>query len=157
MSGVAVHEASHAAVALALGRKVAHIEREVGWVDPGEQAGHARVPIGDRFEASQVPICLAGYASTGRADWPPDYEQAQEEDLEGLSLVLKALRVTPEIYNEMVELTRDVLADPRVIELRDALARALDAVPTLYESEINEIAAAIIPEAKEPIACNASF
>jgi hypothetical protein len=157
MSGVAVHEASHAAVALALGRRVAHIEREIGYVAPGEQGGHARVPLGNRIEATQIPIQLAGYLSGGRADWPPDYEQAQEEDLEGLSLTMKALRVGPQDYTALVELTRDVLADPHVIELRDALARALDAVPTLYEPEINEIAAAIIPEAKEPIGCNTSL
>jgi hypothetical protein len=159
MSGVAVHEASHAAAALALGRKVEHIEREIGYVAPGEQGGRARIPIGDRIEASQIPICLAGYASTGRADWPPSYEEARTEDLEGLGLAMKALRVGPQDYAELVRLTRDVLADPHVRELRDALARALDAVPTIYTSEINEIAEAVgfpIPEAEEPILCNTS-
>jgi hypothetical protein len=72
---------------------------------------------------------------------------------------MKALRVGPQDYAELVRLTRDVLADPHVRELRDALARALDAVPTIYTSEINEIAEAVgfpIPEAEEPILCNTS-
>ena len=69
--GVCLHEASHAAGAIALSRQVAHVEREPGSVLPGEQLGHCLAPIGERLELSQVPLCLVGYLSEDRPGWPP--------------------------------------------------------------------------------------
>lgn len=65
------HEASHAAVAITLGRRVAHLERDPGDVLAGKQLGHARIPLDERIDVSQVPIAIAGYLSEGHENWPP--------------------------------------------------------------------------------------
>ena len=54
------HEASHCAVALALGRDVAYVERDTGSTWVGERLGHCRIPIDGSIEPSQLFICLAG-------------------------------------------------------------------------------------------------
>jgi hypothetical protein len=57
---VEVHEASHCAAALLLGRRVEHVWREVGHSLVGDTVGQCKAPIGDRIEASQVPIAVIG-------------------------------------------------------------------------------------------------
>jgi hypothetical protein len=47
MSEIAIHEASHAAVALALGRQVEYSERGLGHVLPGEREGFASILLGE--------------------------------------------------------------------------------------------------------------
>ena len=144
----AVHEASHAAAAIMLGRHIDHVLVEPGHTWPGEQTGHAGVRIGDRVELSQVPICLIGYLSVGRPGWPPPFEAALDERLEALGTVLLRLGVTEEAYEELVALTRELLADRDFTRLRNAIARALSRVPRL-EAEDVEALAAIHPPDKE--------
>ncbi len=59
----AVHEASHVAAAIMLGRVVDHVWVEVGHTLPGDTLGQARIPVGERIEASQIPVCVIGYMS----------------------------------------------------------------------------------------------
>jgi hypothetical protein len=119
----AIHEASHAACAIMLGRPVEHLWRETGHTLPGETLGHARIPIGERIELSQLPIALIGYMSTDARGWPPNFEDACNEDLEALATIIRSLGVTREAYQSCIELARDLLADPDFIRLRDTIAR----------------------------------
>ena len=143
-----LHEASHAACAIALSRQVVHVEREQWHVLPGEQLGHCLAPIGERLELSQVPLCLIGYLSEGRPGWPSPWPDCLDEPLEGLGRVLTVLGVDEEDYAALVALTRDILADPDFRRLRDAIARALAAVPRLEREDI-EALAAIYPISEE--------
>ena len=89
MNEVAIHEASHCAAAIMHGRWVDHTWRLVGHSLPGEMRGHARIPIDDRVEASQMVVALIGYMSTGAPDWPPKYEDACTEKLEALRRITR--------------------------------------------------------------------
>jgi hypothetical protein len=142
----AIHEASHAACAIMLGRPVEHLWRETGHTLPGETLGHARIPIGERIELSQLPIALIGYMSTDARGWPPKFEDACNEDLEALATIIRSLGVTREAYQSCIELARDLLADPDFIRLRDTIARALTAVPRLEREDIEALAAIHLPD-----------
>ena len=145
----AVHEASHVAAAILLDRPVEHVLVQVGasWV--GEELGHARIPVGERLEVGQVPICLVGYWSEDRPGWPPSYEDALIEERESLGLVLRLLGATEAVYDDLVDIARRMLADPIFIRLRDAIARALRAVPRLEGEDIERLAAIYLPDEEE--------
>jgi hypothetical protein len=138
----AFHEASHAAMAIFLGRPVAYTWRTSGHGWPGETLGHARCPVGERVEASQLPIALCGRMATGEADWPPTFEQAKTEPLEALASVLHLLRLSEDQYDRLVALTARILARPAFKELQSAIARALGTVPRLEAEDIEAIARA---------------
>jgi hypothetical protein len=127
-----------------LGRDVDHTWVAPGIVLPGETLGHARIPIGKRIEPSQLVICLIGYMSENTPDWPPDFEAACTEELEGLWLVMLRLDADEERYYKTVEFCRELLEDPDFIRLRDAIARALGAVPRLERETIERLAAIYI-------------
>jgi hypothetical protein len=133
------HEASHCAAAILLGRVVDHTWRTSGRSWPGETIGHARIPVAERIEMSQLVIALIGYLSTGAPDWPPSYEDAREEQREALRIVIRRLGVDAETYGEVVEFCRDLLLDPDFIRLRDAIERALNAVPRLEREDIEAL------------------
>ncbi|MGZ5308656.1 MAG: hypothetical protein ACXWDP_05635 [Solirubrobacterales bacterium] len=139
MNSTCIHEASHCAAAWLLGRDVAYTWREVGSVLPGETAGHARIPI-DKLEPSQLVIALIGYLSVDTPDWPPTYEEACTEELEGLWVILLRLHATEEKYDAIVQYTRELLEDPDFIRLRDAIARALARVPRIERETIERLA-----------------
>ena len=145
-----VHEAGHVACAILLGRRVDYTWRETGHALVGEELGHARIPI-DKREISQVAICLVGYLTTAEAGWPPDYEQARDEMRERLGLVVRRLGLSRDVYEQLVELTRDVLVDPDFIRLRDAIARALTVVPRLECEDIEALCRATHIPIPEPI------
>lgn len=136
----AVHEASHAAAAIMLGRHVESVECDVGHALVGERVGLARCPIGDRIEPSQVPLCIIGYLSEAEPGWPPPWPEALEEPREALGRVLMALGATEAAYAQSVALARDMLADENFKRLRDGVARALVAVPRLEHEDIEELA-----------------
>ena len=54
--------------------------------------------------------------------------------------MLRLLGATQEVYEQLVELARDMLADPDVIRLRDALARALRRAPRLEREDVEALA-----------------
>jgi hypothetical protein len=139
---VAVHEASHVAAALMLGRRVESASREIGHALPGEALGRALIPIGGDLEPSQVVIAVIGYMATDVPRWPPPYEKARSEDLEALDLIIRGLGIGADEYDRLVEVARDMLADADFRRLRDALARALAAVPRLEREDIKAIAEA---------------
>ena len=56
---------------------------------------------------------------------------------------------TEEVYEQLVELARDMLADPDVMRLRDALARALRRAPRLEREDVVALAAIHKPESEE--------
>jgi hypothetical protein len=134
-----LHESSHAAAAITLGRPVDWIWRTAGLEVAGDVVGKCRAPVGDQIGASQVAVCLVGYLSEGEPGWPPPWPDCLSEPRERLGLVLSELGVTERIYRDMVELTRDMLADPRFIRLRDAIARALEQVPHLEREDIEAL------------------
>lgn len=136
-----VHEASHVAAAVMLGRHVESVECDVGHALVGERVGLARCPIGDRIEASQVVLCVIGYLSEAEPGWPPSYADAFGEEREALGRVLMFIGAREDTYAECVKLARDMLADPEFIRLRDALARALHHVPRLEAEDIESLAA----------------
>jgi hypothetical protein len=141
----AIHEASHAACAILLGRRVEQVECDVGLTRVGEQLGSCLAPIDGEIEVSQVALCVIGYMSEDRDGWPPPYEQARTEKLESLGVVLGAIGVTPEAYEASVELVRDMLVDPDFIRLRDSIARALSRVPRLEAEDIEALRAIHLP------------
>jgi hypothetical protein len=138
---VEIHEASHCAAALALGRRVAFVDRDVGHTGVGEHLGNCRVELNGPLGLSQVPICLIGYASENWENWPPAWPDCCEEKRESLGTVLRVLTVDEEDYAALVELTFEVLADPDFVRLRDAIARALARVPRLEREDIETLAA----------------
>ena len=153
MSSTAIHEASHCAAAWLLNRDVAYTWIEPGIVLPGETAGHARIPIREEVEPSQVVVCLAGYLSENRAGWPPSYEDALDERREALGLALLDLGATEEQYEQLIELTRDLLDDEDFIRLRDAIARALSIAKRLEREDIEALCRAThIPIPEQEIA-----
>lgn len=146
----AIHEASHAAAALTLGRPVDWVWRTDGLELNGDVVGQCRSPLrGRRIEASQVVIALAGYWSEREPNWPPSWPDAREEKREALGFVLAELRATEQIYQDLVEITRDMLADPDFIRLRDAIARALRHVPRLEREDIEALARIHLPDREE--------
>ena len=146
MSDTATHEASHAAAAITLGREVEWVWRTDGLAFAGETVGQCRAPVAERVEASQIVICVIGYLSEGEDGWPPPWPEALEEPREALGRVLTLLGATEEIYTECVGIARAMLADPQVLRLRNALARALYRVPRLEREDIQAIAAIYKPE-----------
>jgi hypothetical protein len=144
---VARHEASHAACAILLGRRVEHTWREIGLTQPGDTVGQARIPVGEQIEMSQLAICLIGYMSENEPGWPPDYEDACGERREALGKVIHLLEVNREAYEACVEIVRDMLADTDLfIPLRDAIERALGVVPRLEAEDIEALAAIHLQE-----------
>jgi hypothetical protein len=102
-------------------------------------------------------ICLIGYLSTGTPGWPPPYEDARSERLEGLATIIRILDVNESQYERFVELTRKLLADEHFIRLRDAIARALTAVPRLEREDIEALCKATgtpIPTGKQEEPCS---
>ena len=140
MSSTAIHEASHCAAAWLLNRDVEHAWIAPGIVLPGETLGHARIPIKDKVEPSQLVICLIGYMSTDTPNWPPAFEDACTEELEGLWIVMLRLGATKQKYDATVQFTRELLEDEHFIRLRDAIARALARVPRLERETIERLA-----------------
>jgi hypothetical protein len=140
----AVHEASHAAAAILLGRRVERLEREGGFAWPGEQLGFAKVPI-DRLDASQVVVQLVDYLSENRDGWPPPWPDCLDEPLEALGTVITMLGLTEERYAELVELARDLLDAPDFVALRDGIARVLVVVPRLEAEDIAALKSIYLP------------
>jgi hypothetical protein len=154
---VHVHEASHVAAAVMLGRPVDHVWIETGHTLPGDTIGSARIPVGERVESSQVPICLVGYMSEDEPDWPPRFEDAHDEKLEALGIVIGFLGLSEELYDELVGIARDMLADPDFVRLRNSIARALAAVPRLEREDVEALCRATgtpVPDREEQL-CNA--
>lgn len=149
-SSTAIHEASHVAAGWLLGRDVDHTWVTVGHSLPGETLGHARIPIGEKVEPSQVVICLVGYLSVGEPNWPPSFEDACFEPLEGLGTVLRRLNSTKAKYDQTVQFCRELLEDPDFIALRDAVARALSRVPRIERETIQRLAQIHLPTTPEP-------
>jgi hypothetical protein len=138
---VAVHESAHVAVALALGRRVDYVRRQGGNVWHDEELGAAGIPLaGGRFQASDLIVRLAGYAAERRwQGWPPDYAKACREDLENLDVIIRDLDLDREQYEQAVRRTEELLNDPDVSRLRDAIARALTRVPRLEREDIEAL------------------
>jgi hypothetical protein len=138
----AIHEAAHASAALLLGRRVDYVRVEPGnkWRD--EQLGGTGVPLLDgRFQPSDLIIRLAGYAGE-LAGWPPPFEKACGEDLEEVDIIIDALDLTAEQYEQLVAQAQAMLRDPRFTRLRGALARLLAITPRLERGDIERLAAA---------------
>jgi hypothetical protein len=149
---VRIHEASHAAVARALGERVEYVELIPGHCLADEPAGFALISIDEGVEPSRLCTAVAGYLSTGRSGWPPSYERATVEPLEGLRAIIELTGMGREQYAALVDFAGHLLADPDVCRFRDALARALARVPRLEEQDIEAIAEAVgfpMPERKE--------
>ncbi|MGZ5387884.1 MAG: hypothetical protein ACXWZV_10285, partial [Solirubrobacterales bacterium] len=104
---VSIHESAHAAVALALGKRASSSSAIPVTSFVGERAGFAAVDLGEGIDRERLQIALAGYmAGGGRPDWPPDWDGAFEEELEGLNLIVLTLWLEREEYDELVERTR---------------------------------------------------
>jgi hypothetical protein len=136
------HEASHAAVAVYLRRRVEYVERYSGSFLPGEALGFCFCPIDEAIEATQVPLALIGYMSEGRKGWPPPYEQARDEPREGLGKLIHLLDISEEQYRKFITITRDIFVDPHFIRLRDAIEQALYSVPRLDAIAVLDLAKA---------------
>ena len=63
--------------------------------------------------------------------------------------MLTLLDATEEVYADCIEIAREMLADPEVLRLRNALARALHRVPRLEREDIEALAAIYKPEQEE--------
>jgi hypothetical protein len=137
-----LHEAAHAAMAVLMDRRVEFVEVDPGHHRPGETLGHARIPVGEEVEASQLAIAIAGYLSDGKPGWPPPYEEAREERLEALGTTLRLLDVDEPTYDAAVGRTQAILATPDFRRLQDAIARALAAVPRLAAEDVEALAEA---------------
>jgi hypothetical protein len=103
-------------------------------------------------EPSQLVIALIGYMSTDTQNWPPAFEEACTEELEGLWMVMLRLNADEERYRKTVEFTRELLEDEHFIRLRDAIARALNRVPRLERETIERLAAIYIDPDYEEVA-----
>ena len=68
--------------------------------------------------------------------WPPPYAKACEEELESLATIIRVLDIDEELYAQLVELTRKLLANEHYIRLSGAIARALAAVPRLEREDV---------------------
>jgi hypothetical protein len=139
---VAVHEGRHTAMTLWTRRPVAHVWVARGSSLPGETAGFTSAPIPGEIGLDQLMISLAGYMGTGKPGWPPSYEQAKKEPLEGLNKIIEYGGIDQQTYERAVELTREILADNHFQALRDSIARALLVVPYLDEEGVLELAEA---------------
>jgi hypothetical protein len=103
---------------------------------------------------------LVSYSTVQRRQrgggWPPPYERACEERREALATVIRVLHIDEPTYEEIVEVTRDLLRDPDFVRVRDVIARALRAVPRLEREDIEAlclIAGPPIPQVKESSPC----
>jgi hypothetical protein len=70
--------------------------------------------------------------------------------------VIRVLPIDEPTYEEIVEVTRDLLRDPDFVRVRDVIARALRAVPRLEREDIEAlclIAGPPIPQVKESSPC----
>jgi hypothetical protein len=151
-----VHEASHAVAAIMLGRPVEHLWRETGHALAGDEVGHCRAPILDEVQCRELVVSLIGYLSENKPGWPPTYADACEEPLEALATLIRVLHIDECVYEELVEVAREMLRDPDFIRPRDAIARALTAVPRLEREDIEAlclIAGTQIPQVKESSPC----
>ena len=110
--------------------------------DPRRENRPRPNPGREKIEPSQVCVALAGYWSEDAPDWPPDYEQAKQEQLEALSTVLDALNLSEPTYDALVRVTAEIMASPHFRRLRDALARTLSDVPRLDHEDISALARA---------------
>ena len=144
------HEATHAAMAIWLRRPIEYLERYPDHFLPGETMGHCRAPIEGAVEASQVAIALAGYMGEEAPDWPPDFEQARHERLEGLGRLIEILGFDHEQYEAIVAVTHRILDDPDFIRLRDAIERALRHVPRLDAQAVRDLTEAAGIPVPEP-------
>jgi hypothetical protein len=136
------HEASHAACAIWLRRRVAYVERYFGSFLPGEAKGFCMAPIDGDIEGTQVVLALVGYLSENREGWPPPYDLACHERREALGKLIDILDITPEQYEAYIDATRDMLANEDFIRLRDAIERALYSVPRLDAIAVLDLAKA---------------
>jgi len=76
-------------------------------------------------------------------------EQAVDENREHLAIILRHLGANAETYDELVQVARDLLADPEFIRLRDAIARALRGCPELQAADIEALARIYKPDQEE--------
>jgi hypothetical protein len=60
--------------------------------------------------------------------------------------------VTEAIYRDLVDITRDLLADPDFLRLRNAIARALHYVPRLEREDVEALARIHLPESTKEAA-----
>lgn len=134
---VELHEASHAALGVLVGRWVEAVEVDRGAHWPGERMGAAVIPLDhQRIEPHQIGLALIGYLAEKRPDWPPPWPAALTERRERLGLVLRTLGVDKSAYEAAVELTRKILADPDFQLLQSSISRALRHVPRLEAADI---------------------
>jgi hypothetical protein len=112
---------------------------EAGHALVGDEVGRCRAPITDEVQCREVVVSLIGYLSENKPGWPPTYAEACEERLEALATVMRVLHIDERVYEELLEVTREMLRDPDFIRLRDAIARALTAVPRLERSDIEAL------------------
>ena len=141
-----LHEASHAAAAVLMHRAIEFVEVHPGHALVGEEVGRAYVPVGGSIEANQVPLCLIGYLSEAEPGWPPPWPACLDEPREALGTVLTLLGADQERYEKSVELTRQLLAQPDFIRLRNAIARALSHVPRLEAEDLEALRAIHLPK-----------
>lgn len=150
------HEASHAAACVLLARPVEFVERTPGHGFAGEEVGKCLAPIPGEIRGRELVVALAGYWSEETSNWPPTYEEACTESREAVATIVRVLGVTEEIYADLVQATRELLADPEFIRLRDAIARALTVVPRLEREDVEALCRATnipIPE-EETTTCS---
>jgi hypothetical protein len=146
MNATAVHEASHCACAYLLNRHVSYTWRALGSVWEDEQLGHANIEIGPTLGPERLVIALIGYLSVNTPGWPPPFEEAVDEELEALGLLLRHLDADPERYRRIVQFTEELLEDPHFIRLRDAIARALTRFHFIDAEAIEDLARINFPE-----------
>jgi hypothetical protein len=127
------------------------------WSRLRRRAGFASIDLGEGIDRPRLQVALCGYMADGtRPGWPPDWEAAWEEELEGLNLIMLTLALEPEEYDALVQETRRLLEREDVRRLIAALARVLDRVPRVWEPEILSIAKAVgfHPETKGVLPCS---
>ena len=141
----ALHEAAHAAACMVLGRPVEYVERTPGIGLGGEVVGscYAPVPRTRSIEASDLGCALVGYWTEREPGWPPSFAEARAEPREALATLIEVLGLDADEYDQLVQVTRDLLADPHFIRLRDAIARALAAVPYLTAEDLAALCYAV--------------
>jgi len=154
------HESSHVACTLLLHRPVAWVRREVGCTWRDEVLGSALIPLVDgHFTPDDVVIRLVGYWSERRwQGWPPDYRTARYESLEDLDIIIDALDLTAEQYEQAVAQAEAMLGDPRFTRLRGAVARLLAITPRLERGDIEALCSAhgfpMPTQEQEPAPCS---
>lgn len=155
-----LHEASHAAACVLLSRKIEYVAiHDNLHALPGEELGRVRAPVprDEGVRARDVIVALIGYVAEGEKDWPPSFEDAKSERRESLDILIRLLKLSEQRYAELVEVTRELEANPDFRRLRDSIARALRRVPRLLPEDLDALCAVHgIPTQQEQEHANAA-